>query len=150
MFLVHEGQLEGRRIRVPVQLLRRPSEGLSESPRAFYVKFLEAISSPEIRHGQWRMLPVRPGWHDNPTWQNYLAFWWEEPSSGIRMVIVNYAPHPGQCYVEVPTENFAGETVEFRDLLAEAVYHRDKRGLEMKGMYFDLTGYGIHIFRVSG
>lgn len=65
------------------------------------------------------------------------------------MVVVNYAPQSGQCYVEVPLVEIEGGLVEFRDLLGAAVYVRDRLGLQSRGMYFDLPGYGIHLFEVS-
>jgi hypothetical protein len=63
-------------------------------------------------------------------------------------VVVNYAPHSGQCYVELPAQHLPGVTVEFRDQLGDATYVRDSAGLATKGMYFDLPAYGFHIFEV--
>jgi hypothetical protein len=91
---------------------------------------------------------VRPAWHENSTWQNFLVFWWQDKNHGARMVVVNYAPHSGQCYVEVPVEQVKGSGIEFRDLMSEATFVRDRAGLMTRGMYFDLPGYGFHLFDV--
>jgi hypothetical protein len=91
----------------------------------------------------------RFAWHENHTWQNFLVFWWHDSNAGNRLVIVNYAPHTGQAYVDVPLDDIKGGPVEFRDLMGEAVYVRDAAGLASKGMYFDLPPYGIHIFEVG-
>jgi glycosidase len=145
--MYHEGEFEGRRQHLPIQLTRRPQEPPSESLLGFYRRLLSVVSQPVFHEGQWKLLSVRPGWHENPTWQNFLVFWWQS-DSGVRMVVVNYAPHSGQCYVEVPFDRLEGASLEFHDLMSEAIYVRDRGGLATRGMYFDLPGYGYHIFDI--
>ncbi len=149
MVLVHEGQMDGRLVRVPAQLHRRPEEPLNPRCSAFYRELLSAINNPVMHHGEWRLLDCRAAWHDNYTWNNFLVFWWSRPSEGARMVVVNYAPQTGQCYVEVPLDSADGGLIEFRDLMGPAIYVRDRGGLQSRGIYFDLPGYGIHFFEVS-
>jgi hypothetical protein len=149
MVLIHEGQMDGRTVRIPVQLRRRPKEQRSARSSGFYKELLTAVDSAVLKDGEWKLLNCRPGWHDNHTWYNFLVFWWAHPKHGVRMVVVNYAPQTGQCYVEVPIEEIEGGLLEFRDLLGKAIYVRDRVGLQTKGMYFDLPGYGMHLFEVS-
>jgi hypothetical protein len=148
MLLVHEGQMEGRVIRVPVQLKRRAVEQPHKGCASFYRGLLQTIDSPVFQQGDWKMLDTRAAWHDNYSWNNFLAFWWSHPTHGARMIVVNYAPHSGQCYVEVPVQDFDAALIEFRDLLGGGAYARDRSGLLAKGMYFDLPGYGVHLFEV--
>ena len=54
--LFHEGQFEGRKIRPPVFLGRRPHEPVDEGLQSFYAKLLETIDSPVFRDGQWSPL----------------------------------------------------------------------------------------------
>ena len=49
--LIHEGQLEGRRIRLPVQLGRRPDEPEDETVRAFYARVLAVLRDPTLHDG---------------------------------------------------------------------------------------------------
>jgi len=149
MVMFHEGEFEGRRVKLPVQLTRRPAETPAPRTSAFYARLLPVIASPVFRGGTWRLLMPRPAWHDNYTWQNFLTFWWHSPEAGTRLVVINYAPLSGQCYVDVPLEMIAGSQFEFRDLMSEAFYVRDRNGLLAKGMYFDLAPYGLHVFDVS-
>ena len=147
--LLHEGQLDGRAVKLPVQLVRRQAETVNPRTRAFYAQLLQVVSHPVFREGSWQMLNLRPSWHDNHTWYNFLVYWWQHPDHGVRMVVVNYAPHTGQCYAEIPLDAFRGNMLEFRDLLGTAVYVRERAMLEAKGVYFDLPSYGIHIFDVT-
>jgi hypothetical protein len=146
MLLIHEGQLEGRRTKLPVQLLRGPAEPKAEGAYNFYSRLLQVIKEPAFRRGKWTLLNVRPAWHDNSTWQNFLAFWWQLEGVGGRLVVVNYAPHSGQAYVEVPSSNLDCQACDFKDLMGKAQYVRDKQALQTRGMYFDLTAYGFHVF----
>jgi hypothetical protein len=149
MVLMHEGQQEGWTLRLPVQLIRRMPEPGSPSIQAFYQRLLSCINSPVVREGKWTLLPMRPGWHDNSTWQNFVVHWWHHETDGDRMVVVNYAPHTGQCYVDVPLQEMKSVAFEFKDLMSDAAFVRDRAGLLSKGMYFDLPGYGFHFFEVT-
>ncbi len=147
--LFHDGQFEGRMERVPIQLTRRPNEKPAETTERFYRQLLKALRHEVFRTGEWSLLQVRPAWHENYTWQSFLVFWWQGKTAGARLVVVNYAPHSGQCYVELPAQHLPGETVQFRDQMSEVTYFRDRAGLATKGMYFDLPAYGFHIFDVK-
>jgi hypothetical protein len=147
--MFHEGQFEGRRVKLPVQLTRRPREEVALRTKSFYTLLLKVINAPPFRKGAWRLLMPREAWHANHTWGNFLVFWWHHPSAGTRLVVINYAPLSGQCYVDIPLEDISGASIEFRDLMSDAVYVRDRNGLGTRGLYFDVQPYGIHVFEVS-
>jgi hypothetical protein len=147
--LLHDGQLDGLTVKPPVQLIRRQEEPGSPATRSFYERLLVCVAHPVLREGEWRLLDVRPAWHDNPTAQNFLAYWWHLDGVGDRCIIVNYAPHSGQCYVEIPAADPQPSSLEFKDLMGDAVYVRDTAGLQSRGMFFELTSYGFHFFDVT-
>ena len=134
---------------MPVQLTRWPVEPASERTRLFYGRLLKALQDPVFKEGEWNLGRVKPAWHDNPTWQNFIVSCWHHERQGFRCAVVNYAPQNGQCYAELPAELLVESGVEFRDLLSDAVYVREKSVLESKGMYFDLPAYGFHLFEVE-
>ncbi len=148
MFLVHDGQMEGRRVKVPVQLTRRPAEELSVPTKAFYTKLLSCLQADVFRNGSWRLLGTRAAWQGNHSYQNVIPYLWRNDHACC-FIVVNYAPYNSQCYVDLYLEGLEGRTFEFRDQMSPAVYVRDREGLEHKGMYFDLPGYGLHIFDVT-
>jgi hypothetical protein len=149
MVLLHDGQMEGRKVKLPVQLRRRPEEAVSRHLRSFYEKVLSCVATPVFQKGTWKHLQPKPAWHDNYSWQNFLSFWWEDDLGSARLVVVNYAPQNGQCYIDLSLDKITGSPVEFRDLMGDAVYVRERSGVSSKGIYFDLPGYGIHIFEVN-
>ncbi len=148
MVLFHDGQLTGSKVKLPVQLGRRPSEEESLALASFYRKLLPIVADPVFRSGSWTLLHARPAWHENYSWANFLAFWWRDAGQGTRFVVVNYAPHVGQCYIELPLETFEASSIDFRDLIGTASFSRERAKLLTKGMYFDLPPYGFHVFEV--
>lgn len=147
MALFHEGQLSGRKTKLPVQLARRPPNETSPQVESFYTKLLSVVSHSVFREGEWRLLHAKPAWYDNHSWSNFLIFLWTA-GSRARMVVVNYAPLPGQCYVELALDDIKGTAIEFKDLMGTASYVRERSALTSKGMYFDLPGYSLHIFEL--
>jgi hypothetical protein len=139
MLLLYHGQLEGRRVRVPIQLRRGPAEPRDPELAAFYEKLLRLVPHPLLREGAWRLLDVRRAWDGNPTDANFVAY---ELALGTHRawVIVNFSPQQGQCVVSVQ-----GGTADLHDLLDGARYRRDVSG----GLFVDLPPFGAHLFAVS-
>jgi hypothetical protein len=148
MTLLHEGQLEGRKVKVPVQLRKRPREEPDAAVLDFYTRLLREIRDPAIREGAWRPLSVTPAWDGNWTSQNFLAHEWQG-RDGLRLVTVNFAHHRGQCYVATGRSEWRGKKVSFADRLGDASYVREGDELAQKGLFLDLPGYGIHLFAVT-
>ena len=147
MLLLHEGQLEGWKTKLPVQLGRRPVEQPNPLAKTFYGKLLSCLDDDVIKNGEWKLLALRPGCYDNYSYRNILAYSWRQDND-IRLIVVNYAPLHSQGYIEFSLEGPEGSAFEFRDLMSPAVYIRDRHELQTKGMYFDLAGYGLHVFEV--
>lgn len=145
----HQGQFEGRRARISPHLVRAPEEPVHEGLRRFYARLLEALRRPEAREGEWRLLDCRPAWDGNWTADCFLAFRWQHPAGVPLLVVVNYAPHPSQCYVRLPFPELAGRTVRLKDLLGPAEYERRGDDLVSGGLYLDLPAWGHHVFTVS-
>src|SRR4029078_5584430 len=70
--LVHDGQMEGRRTRIPVFLGRGPDEPADEDLRAFYGRLLRAVADSDLRTGDWRLCACE-GWPDNDSHRRLLA-----------------------------------------------------------------------------
>ncbi len=59
--LYHDGQLEGHRTRLPVQLGRGSDEPTDSDLRAFYDRLLRAIADTQLQSGDWRYANPAPG-----------------------------------------------------------------------------------------
>jgi glycosidase len=142
----HEGQLEGRRVKVSMHLGRRPEEPVDPVLQEFYRKLLVCLQRPELREGRWQLLEARPAWDGNPTWERFLAFVWEDEADQRLLVTVNYGPSQGQCHVAWPFTDIRGKKVTLEDLMSEARYEWEGDDLLTRGLYVDLPAWGFHVF----
>ena len=147
MTLYHEGQFDGRKVRLPVQLRRHPKEPLDPRVRSFYETLLRAVSRPAFRGGRWRLLRSREAWPGS-NWRGAIAQAWDAGDEGRAIVVVNISDQRGQFFVELAS-GFAGEgTVELRDLLTGSRFLRDARELARDGLYADLPPQGTMMLEV--
>lgn len=144
----HDGQLEGRRRRVPMHLGRRPAEAVDVAAQAFYGKLLETLKHPAARAGAWRLLDCRPAWSSNTTWRSFIVFTWETPGERL-LIVVNYGGTQGQCYVTLSWPDLRDRTVALADRMSFYKYQRDGTSLLENGLYLDMPAYGYHVFDVT-
>lgn len=145
--LFHEGQFEGRRIHLPVQLGRRPAEAPDKTLLAFYRKLLGLVRSPCLRGGAW-FLCETVGWPDNPTHRNLLAWCWRGKDERA-LVVVNHSDHKSQGRVRVPWVELKGRTWLLEDLLSNRVYERSGDEICEPGLFVDLDPHAFHVFVFS-
>jgi hypothetical protein len=145
----HQGQREGRRVRIPTHLGRGPIEAPNAVLTAFYDALLGCLKDPALRDGEWRLLDTRPAWEGNPSNEALIAFAWSGPGGSRRLVVVNYAPHPSQGYITMPWGDLAGGLWRLRDLLGPALYDRDGADLVTRGLFIDIGAWGTHLFALS-
>lgn len=144
----HQGQLMGYKKRIPVQLCRAPKALQDHQITAFYVQLLEFLQLSILQMGSWQLLECLPAWQSNWTWDNFVAFSWHDDDECL-LVVINYSPHPSQCYVRLPWGDLADKQVQFLDKLSEAEYVRSGDDLEQIGLYLDMSAWNAHIFEVS-
>ena len=142
--LFHEGQLEGRKVRLPVFLGRRPAEPVDEDLQAFYRKLLKAIDASVFRDGRWNLCECS-GWPDNSSFQNVVAWCWLK-SDERNLVIVNLSGRAVQARVKVPWEDLPGETWRLTDAISNASYDRDGQEMLSAGLYVHLRPWNCHVF----
>jgi Alpha amylase, catalytic domain len=143
--LFHEGQFEGRKVRPPVFLGRRPQEPVDQALQAFYSKLLEAIDATVFRHGQWSLCG-RSGWPDNPSYQNLVAWSWLGDSD-LYLIVVNLSGGAAQANVQVPWGDVGGKTWRLVDALSGAAYDRNGNEMLSPGLYVELGPWNYHFFR---
>jgi hypothetical protein len=140
--LWHDGEFEGRRVRLPVFLARYPDEPVDEDLRRFYRRLVGAAA--ELRRGSWTLLETA-GWPDNQTHQDVLAWAWQDELPH-HLVTVNLAGHGSQARVTLPWDAaLAGRQWRLTDLLDGQVFDRDGGELAVDGLYVDLPAWGAHV-----
>jgi len=146
--MFHEGQFEGRKVRLPVFLGRRPDEPVDTGLLEFYNKLLKAIDAPVFRDGEWQLCE-RSGWPDNASFLNLVAWGWVKDDARY-LVVVNLSEKKSDGEVRVPFA--AGKTWVLTDLMSGVSYERDGGEMLSPGLYVELEGRGYNLFqcRVKG
>jgi glycosidase len=148
MRFFHEGQLEGRKVHVSMHLGRRPKEPVNQALKAFYDKLLAALRRPEAHEGEWRQWACRQAWQGNPTHDQFIVMTWDGGDRRL-LVVSNYGPSPGQCYVTLAIPALAGKHFTLVDQLSDARFDREGDGLVGNGLYLDVPAWGHHVFDVQ-
>lgn len=145
--LFHEGQFEGRKIRIPVFLGRRPAEPVNPELQSFYKKLLNGINTPLLRSGRWTLCD-RSGWPDNSSYQNLVAWSWVNDDDRY-LIVVNLSDNVAQARIRVPWCDAGGETWRLFDALTGVTYDRDGYEMEGLGLYVELGPWNCNLFRCS-
>jgi hypothetical protein len=141
----HDGQFDGRRARVPVQLASAADVPIDERLDAFYGRLLAAANDEICHSGAWSLATVTPC-DDSP--HTLLAWRWRDGNSE-RLVIVNLGSAPAHGYILVRPDLGPGDAFEFHDVLDDKRYVRARGDLESEGLYVRLDAGQSHIFSVS-
>ena len=142
--LLYEGQAEGRKVRPPVQLGRRPFEPVDTALRHFYVQLLAAVQSAGLRQGEWTLLETEP----LSGAVGVVAWSWEGPG-GRFLVVVNLSNGPWEGRVRLPWPRGAADRFVVGELLSVAHYDHDAEAVAEAGLYVSLDRFGWHLLRVA-
>jgi hypothetical protein len=145
--LFHEGQFEGRRVRLPVFLGRRPTEPANEGLQLFYTKLLRAIDRPVFRDGAWSLCEPE-GRPDNTSFQNILAWTWRKDPERC-LIAVNFSDHPIQGRVYLDWPDVGGGMWRLTEAFTGAQYERQGDDLSRSGLYVELGPWSYHLFSYS-
>lgn len=140
----HEGQFEGRKIKLPLQLGREPVESEIPHLNEFYEKLLKITSLNVIRKGEWSLQEAIASWPTNETFKNFLAWKWELGDEKI-LVVINYSNVSSACRIVLDFEGYPEEFV-ITDLLNDVNYHQNGEEVSRYGLYVDLKPWQAHIF----
>lgn len=149
MFLVHDGQLEGARVRAPVQFARRPDEPADPGLQAFYARLFGVLRDSALRTGTSIRLDPAPAWTGNPTHDPFVARLWTGSGGTRHLAVVNLGPTRGQCRLAIPEPGLAGRVVVLEDLLGDARFERAGVELLAPGLYLDLDADAYRVFRLD-
>lgn len=146
MRFLHDGQLSGARVKLPVQLVRRGVEPPDEAVARIYEQLLPTLPGTVIGKGEARVLTPRSAWPENPTAQNFIIVQWRAQGPAFDLVVVNLAPHRSQCYAPLIVPELAAHNWRLRDLIGSETHQRWGEDLANEGLYLDLPGLGAQLF----
>jgi len=150
MRFLHQGQLSGAARRVPVQLIRAPEEPSRPEIQKLYEQLLNILPRTSVGRGEVRLLESMPAWAGNPTAANIALIQWQPSTpSEFDLVVVNFAPHPSQCYAPVVVPPLPCGQWRLQDLFGSEEYTRDTASLKEKGLFLDLPAHAAQLFHFT-
>jgi hypothetical protein len=170
--LWHEGQFEGRRVRPPVFLSRRPDEALDPGLADWYRRLLtvvaggtvrtgpvrtrtvrkgtvrtEPVRTGPVRTGKWRLLEAS-GWPNNQSCRHLVAWSWDGDDHR-HVVVVNLSEQPAQGQIPLPWVDVPGRSWRLTDHLRDSVFDRDGDELANPGLFVDLAPWQCHLLAMT-
>lgn len=141
--LFHEGQFEGRKVRLPVFLGRRPKETKSKELGEFYNRLLGVVRDDIFRNGTWQLCE-RTGWPDNQTYVNLIPYCWTNGDDRY-LVVVNFSDIQSQGNIKLLWDELQGNRWQLSDVLNDSRYERDGNDMVNPGLYVDLGPWQFHL-----
>ena len=100
-----------------------------------------------FRDGEWQLLDTAPAWDGNVTNADFVACAWTGDER--MLVVVNYAPHQSQAYVEFSWADEDARPWRLTDEMGDAQFERDAGDLAEHGLYLDVGPWEYHVFKVE-
>ena len=146
----HEGQFDGRTVRLPVQLGRPRAVEADPDLLEFYRRLLDVLQLPALRDGRYHVIDVEPipaadGNQDESFW-HVLAYRWDHAETGtVVAVIANLSGEEARARVPLSALSLAGRTVDVVDLLNDR--HAPMSGDELidEGLFVTLPAHGVRV-----
>ena len=145
--LLHQGQMSGRRIKLPVQISRQADEPRLPMLERFYRRLLREVSNPLYHSGNWQSIepePISPADHTN---RNLIAYTWKD-ATDFRIIVVNLGGEWSRAVIDLANcAQLAGKRWLLVDALNETFSRYEGDALYERGLQLEAPPYGAHIFR---
>jgi hypothetical protein len=145
--LYFDGQCDGRKIKLPLQLGREPEEKQDEKIKEFYKNLFNITKEDIFKTGDWKLLePVRVSSNDQ-SYENLLA-WEFRKENQLRIIVVNYNNVTSRCRLKFNIISKSNEII-LNDLLNKTAYKRSVTEIAEKGLFVELKSFNCHIFEIN-
>jgi len=147
--LLYEGQFEGRRVKLPVQLGRRRVEPIEPRVLEFARKLLAEATADIYHTGTYLALAIAPR-HEHDATNNFLlAFVWTH-AADWRIVALNYSEQPAQGRIMLPNPAWNGAQARtFLDILTGDAVQVPGDDLLTGGLAIELAPYQVRIYHIE-
>ena len=144
--LYHQGQMEGKKIKIPLQIRRVRHEEPDMDVRAFYEKLLHITKTDIFRNGTWKLKETTAS-VDN-SFENIIAYVWKLDKK-LKLIAVNISPHTCSCRISLKQEITTSKDYILYDELNGKTYVRNAGEMSEPGLMIILEGFHAHIFDIS-
>ena len=148
--LIHNGQLEGATVHLPVFLGRYPSEPSDSDLITFYHSFLAALADSTFRDGNWRLCD-RSRWPGDVRYQHLVAWCWQGDTRWL--IVVNLSGDTVAGLVRVPMD-LVGQLWDLIEPThptpsGEPLSYTRQGDDLVNGLFVELGPWDWHMFRID-
>ena len=142
-----DGQFEGKKIKLPLQLGREPIEKPSAKIEKFYNKLLRITSNKIFTVGEFQKLDPFSAGESNNSYENMFAWEWKMENEKW-IIVINYSDSTSQCRLRFETPR-GKNNITLIDHLSDDKYTRQVDEIQRLGLFIELKNYHSHIFSVE-
>ncbi|MGC2421653.1 MAG: hypothetical protein WA405_08400 [Candidatus Acidiferrales bacterium] len=142
----HQGELEGRRIHLPITLRIAADEPPNPPAAAFFEKILPITAEDAFHQGQWSVLPVTP--EGDGTSANLVVYEWRLEKVW-KVIVVNLSAGASQGRVHFGENVSPGQSYIFYDGLDDVRYIRGGDEMVNLGLFVRRDAFQAHLFDVA-
>lgn len=136
--LFHQGQFEGFKIKLPIELLRRPPEKFDEQIFSFYENILLNLKEISDDETNWLVL----------AYQNFIGLL-KNINEVYYLAAVNFSDSRLKCFLRFDIPATPSGKLFFKDIFSTLECLADKLEIISRGLYLDLPSYGFHLFKIT-
>jgi hypothetical protein len=141
MRMLYEGQLDGRRLRVPVQFARWPDELPDAQIQSMYETLFTALANSAVGRGEWKILRT-----DGDL--NVVIVQWQNSPGQFDLVVVNLASGPARCRVRPELQELSAHEWKIKGALGDD-FPSDTWDFRAGELFLDLPAHAAHLLHFA-
>jgi len=144
--IYHQGELEGRTIRLPITLRIAADEPPDTLSTNFFQKILQITRQDLFHEGKWNLLDVAPEGDAPP--DGLIVYEWRSLKAW-KIIAVNLAEYTSQGRVHLGDRVSPGQNYVLNDELNDVRYDRSGAELHNIGLFIRLAAFQAHLFDLT-
>lgn len=147
--LIHQGQISGRRIKLPVQINRGAEENSHPLLARFYRRLLNEVRSEVYRAGCWQLREPQAIHIRDSTYANLIAYSWRLREA-TRLVVINLSSEWSRARLGLSDWRWlAGWRWRLCDLQSESFVFHDGDSILREGLLLEVPPSSAQILRLD-
>ncbi len=145
--LLHQGQLSGRRVKLPVHINRAADEPTHPLLQRFYRRLLRAVECRLFRDGRWQLLEAAPVSPRDDSHAGLIAYTWQLEEQ-LALVALNFGAGWARARLDLSAySQLVGRQWLLCDALSRSATRHDGAALAESGLLLESPPQGAQIFR---